>query len=333
MKHIYPYNFQIELVEGCNRLCDFCGLWSIWNNPKERKFNFMSLELADKLSFDLNSWIKKGKRIEFAMHGEPTLNPDLLEIIKLFRKNYPTAQYQLTTNGVLIKQQDIDFIQKVFEAGLNILVIDTYDTTYDEYKRILSPINDKYIIFDFYNNITGIDIYGFNNNKLKAICLLNDLKYNTGKKLQRIILNHAGNSNPKTVSPITSPLNKKCSRVYREMGIHWDGTIPICCIDWRHEFIIGKFPEENLETIWNSEIFELIRKLLFDKKRIIRPCYSCDYKGGFRLGFLEPSKYELSEKSIIEKINVHLDKYEKYMHKNGRINRFHQSNDLKSYVG
>ena len=319
MNHKIPYSFQIEMVEGCNRLCNFCGLWSIWKNPKERKFGFMSTDLAEQLSISLNNWIKRGKRIEFAMHGEPLLNRNVLEIISIFRKNYPSAQYQLATNGnVLLKKPNL--IKKLFTAGLNILVIDTYDNSYSGFLELVKKSGYKF--FNFYNNDTNINIYSFNSNKIQYICLLDDISKNNKKKMARIILNHAGNSDPNIVPAINYPLQKKCSRVYREMDFQYDGTVPICCLDWRHEFTIGKFPEQTPSEIWNSEIFEIIRYLLYNKHRIIRPCYSCDYGGGFRLGFLKPIETNLTLDILKKKINKHLDIFEKYMHIKGRKKRF-----------
>ena len=79
----------------------------------------------------------------------------------------------------------------------------------------------------------------------------------------RVLLNHAGNVNPEVyekygMKKITEPLKKTCTRVFREMVIKYDGVVPICCIDWKRECPIGKFPEKSLHEIWNGKEFNAI---------------------------------------------------------------------------
>jgi len=84
------------------------------------------------------------------------------------------------------------------------------------------------------------------------------------------------------------PLEKPCTRVFREMTFSWSGTVPICCYDWSNAFIFGKVPEQDCEEIWNSQVWSTVRQLLGRqmKWRNFSPCDLCDYNGGFRIGFL-----------------------------------------------
>jgi MoaA/NifB/PqqE/SkfB family radical SAM enzyme len=317
-----PNNTQIELVEGCNRMCDFCGIHGIWKEKAHRKINFMSLELASKIAEDFSSWFDK-KRIEFAMHGEPTLHPKLFDIISLFRKHLQKAQLQLTSNGIVILKKGKDFVHKLFENGLNILILDIYDKKHELLNVCNEVINSNKEIklFDYYSN-KEFNPYHYKGHNFNVILLFDDLAKTNKKRPTRIILNHAGNSSIKNlrkygILPINSPLQKKCSRPFRELVIHYDGTIPFCCLDWKHESILAKFPEDgSLEKIWNDAPFNFLRFLLFNKVRTLRPCYKCDYNGGFRLGFLkEPQEFfESSIGDILFELKGHLKNYEKFKH-------------------
>lgn len=314
---ILPHNTQIELVEGCNRMCKFCGIHSIWKHKEDRVLKFMDINLAIQLAKNFGEWWTKGKRIEFAMHGEPTLHPDVVEIIHIFRDYNPKAQLQLTTNGIQIRKYP-ELINDLFDAGLNILIVDTY-THRDVLINICKNSGiDK--IIDYYED-PSFNPYYYHNSKIQVIIIMGDVGKKSGTRPARKLLNQGGNSNNKLLMELgvqlkQTPLNKKCSRPFREIVIHYDGTIPLCCQDWRHEFIIGKFPDISLEDIWESDIMNTMRKILYNKLRINTPCYYCDYNGGFRLGFLKDMGAVPTHP--IEEIVDHLNKYSIYRYKNAR---------------
>jgi MoaA/NifB/PqqE/SkfB family radical SAM enzyme len=309
-----PHNIQIELVEGCNRMCLFCGIQGLWKNKKDRKIKFMESEVAIKIAQDLGAWFDK-KRIEFAMHGEPTLHPYLISILHFYRYFCKRSQIQMTTNGIILLKEGKPLIKDLFNAGLNILLVDTY-TKRNELIELCSGL-DGIITMDYYNP-DAINPYYYNNYKLKTILLIESLDKVDGKKQQRKILNHAGNGDIENlkrlgIKPLLKPLNKKCSRPFREITVHYDGTVPMCCLDWKHECIMGKFPEDgSLEEIWNSNPFQYARHLLYNKKRVFRPCYRCDYNGGFRLGFLEKQDSDIKNSCI--QMEKHYKEYDKYKH-------------------
>ncbi len=285
-----PYNMQIEFVEGCSRMCDFCGIWGIWDKQENRKIKFMLYDLAEKIAKNIGSWLN-GKRIEFAMHGEPLLHPKIYELVSVFREYTPKSQLQLTTNGDMLCNGKID-IDKLFYSGLNILIIDNYGNR--DFISIIGKVKDKEIkILNYYTD--EFNPYHFHSNKIKIVLIMDDIGKVNNKRKARKILNHAGNVNFDLVRkygvfPVRQPLQKKCSRVFRELTVHYDGTVSICCIDWKHEFIVGNVNNESLEEIWSKQEFQDVRNRLYNKDRNFSPCNKCDYNGGFRLGFLKPVK-------------------------------------------
>ncbi len=94
-----PWSIQIELTEGCTRLCGFCGLNGIRNSSG--KFKFMMVETAKKLLSQCAEFIPN-IRYEFACRGEPTINPEYLKIISMFRWALPKTQMQITMIGYFI---------------------------------------------------------------------------------------------------------------------------------------------------------------------------------------------------------------------------------------
>jgi hypothetical protein len=74
-----PFAVQIELVEGCTLSCDFCGVNGIREKPGNFKFmsDLMVMQVATRLQYAMrdHGW---NPRIEFAMHGEPSMHPALV---------------------------------------------------------------------------------------------------------------------------------------------------------------------------------------------------------------------------------------------------------------
>lgn len=303
-----PNNIQIELVEGCNRMCRFCGIHGIWANPEHRKINFMDTDFAAYVAKSLREWGFNKKRVEFAMHGEPTLHKDLVKIIGIFREELPKAQLQITTNGKLLALRGPDYVKHLFEAGLNVLIVDLYE---DKEDIILACKNSGVKVCHYYEE-HNFNPYYYHNSTDQTILLMDDLGAKTGSRVTRAIINHAGNANKDNlrefgIEPLRVPLKKQCSRPSREITIHWDGTVPFCCLDWKHEFIAGKLSNTNtFDEIWNSEVFMAVRVAMKAKQRMFRPCYRCDYPGGFRLGLLANPTLDITPIKAICTVIDHL---------------------------
>ena len=143
-----PWSIQVEPTQGCNRMCPFCGIWGMWRKPEDKKLEFMTAELAAQIAEELNSWFNgKGKRVEFALQGEPLLNPDIVEIVKAFRENYPKAQLLVCTNGDRLHKNyqmvNYDLVYALFDAGLNYLVIENYDGIAVSYTHLTLPTTER----------------------------------------------------------------------------------------------------------------------------------------------------------------------------------------------
>lgn len=311
-----PNNIQVELVEGCNRMCRFCGINGIWQTKEDRVVRPMDTDLAIAIAEDFGTWAP-ARRIEFAMHGEPTLHPELFDIVQTFRDTCPQAQLQLTTNGIVLRKQGPSYVKKLFDVGLNILLVDTY-THHGKAMEVCMGSGVR--VYDYYADKDCPNPYHNNGPGLQAIIMMGNLGAATGKKAARKILNHAGNVPPETMMEynrvvVQVPLIKKCSRPFRELSVHYDGTVSVCCMDWKHEFVVGVFkPGGSLLDIWEGVPFQVARQFLGNGQRAFRPCYKCDYNGGFRLGFL-PKVQSPSKKERVF-LKGHFEKFDKYAHRN-----------------
>ena len=129
-KHIQepPNAIQIELVEGCPLACSFCAMQGIRNNgangplrihgSNSKPYKYMTIEIAKKIAKQISkaNW---NSRIEFAMHGEPTIHPNNARIVRLFRKNLPKSSIMMTSNGYGLLKNTTKNIDNLMDSGIN----------------------------------------------------------------------------------------------------------------------------------------------------------------------------------------------------------------------
>jgi MoaA/NifB/PqqE/SkfB family radical SAM enzyme len=283
-------NFQIELVEGCTRRCDFCGINQI--KDKCTPPNFMSVSLAEYIAAQISRDFKERIRIEFAVHGEPLLNPDIVEIIRLFRYYLPKSQLSIISNGDPLLMDKSWELNDLFEAGLNFLMVDFYDHNEDRNSRLFDVIEKTGIddIKDFYED--DVHIWGYKSSKIKEIIIVPPLAEKSGDKAIRKIHTAGGNLplevwDKYSIDKGKLPKLTRCAKPFREMTINWKGNVSVCCEDWKQEHVIDNVVDKDIVDIWNSEKMNQYRYILYHKRRDLIPlCELCNQMS-FRVGFLK----------------------------------------------
>lgn len=285
-----PFTVLIEPTEGCNLGCSFCGLRGI-RKKGTKPWNYMTIETAKKISKEI-ARVGWNAKIVFAQHGEPTLNPDLLEIIRIFRKNLPKNIFHLYTNGYgFVHSDDIDeYTKSIFKAGINNINVDCYsdDGDWNFVKKLKDQSN--VVLYE-----KGIPLY--TNNMKSRILLLPPIKEEN--KITRKLANHAGAAFPLD----DSYNNKRCTMPFREMAFRWDGNVSLCCDDFRGEYPIGNIHDRKIDDLWNDDRFKAARIMLYNYSRNFRPCKGCT-NVSMRVGLLPDS----SGKETLPKITKEIEK-------------------------
>lgn len=282
-----PFAIQVEPTEGCTLACSFCGLQSIRDNGADAEsethgknsppYKFMSLATAKRIATEIRDahW---NPRIEFAMHGEPTVNPLLPEIIKIFRKALPDVSLMVTTNGSGVTTPER--IHALFNAGLNTLAVDNYkhaDFVMRMRRNGCFNLYEDYQYFRYPRDREGNPHARYFDQR---IVVIDDIS--TNDKGNHQLTNQGSNS----FDSLDEPLMKRCAKPFRELSIRWDGNIAICCDDWKGEYKIGNVLNRSLEGIWNDPVWQAARIALYHGRRdMIGVCSGCNVKT-YRNGLL-----------------------------------------------
>lgn len=265
-----PYQIEIEPTEGCNLGCNFCGLKGI-REKGTKPWKYMTVDIARDAARKIRKAGWKSS-ICFCGHGEPTLNENLLEIIKVFREELPNNIMSLVTNGYGFKHGIFninEFFDELEKLHFNDVIFDVYSDNGDW--TAIEDITDRYDI-----KIIGRDGEKYNYYGKKMRVSIYPLEVDKTGRLFRIMDNHCGAASPQDFSE--RRVNKRCQKPFRLLFIRWNSQVCLCCDDFRGQYKIGKVTEfDKIDDLWNSPAFQAARIQLFIGKRTFKPCYGCNY--------------------------------------------------------
>lgn len=289
-----PWSYQIELHHGCQLRCEMCGLRSLPNVHTD-----MDVGVAQDIAQQIAAFTPKA-RVEFAMRGEPFLNPYWYACVEQFRAALPRTQLMLTTNGLKLRWHWKEMSRRAWAAGLNIIIVDLYEPYGPKLRQEIEADPCGWRLVDFYSD----DFVPWHNHghKHHVVVFMGDLRERSGERSQRTIFNHAGNG--LMGKKLDKPLNLICTNPFREVAIQWDGAVPVCCMDYGREYIVGNVTTESLPDLWYSERWMAVRRVLFERRRPMAPCCRCDHPSGPRVGLIpkqEPATE--ADKRLIMEVN------------------------------
>lgn len=261
-----PYSIQIEPTEGCNLGCSFCGLRGM-REKGTTPWNFMNPETANLIASEI-ARVGWNSKIIFAMHGEPTLNPNFFLIVSIFREYLPNTIFHLITNSYgIVNDKELsilEYVNKLKEIGINNLLLDDYSDNGD-WSKVVEAIEDDYEIIRLK---TGIPM--FSNKKEFRVVIVPPIR-SEKISLVRNLTNHCGAAFPLN----DKDKNKRCTMPFRELSFRYDGEVALCCDDFRGQYHIAGIKNMPIDKIWNHERFQAARIMLYNKERAFTPCEGC----------------------------------------------------------
>jgi len=285
-----PFALQIEPVEGCTLACSFCGISSIRSNGADAAtgkhgtgsppYRFMDMATVYRLAEEVHR-LKWNPRIEFAMHGEPTLHRMLPNMIRAFRMLLPKAYIMVTSNGSGVTTTEK--LLGLFNAGLNTLALDDYKHAHFM-QRVRPLVHEAMLVhgIPYFNYPADPRGNPHQRHAKRMVAILADISANSTGTHQ---LTNQGCSN----SIAAEELNERCAKPFRELSVRWDGNVALCCDDWRGVYKIGNVQHMPLDTLWNHERFEAARRTLYAGQRTFAPCRGCNVRT-YRNGLLPDKK-------------------------------------------
>lgn len=264
-----PYVIQIEPTNLCNLRCRFCPIGDhLLIKQNQVNQGFMKLDLFKKIIKDLSDFPQKIKTLHLYGNGEPLLNNNLSDMIKIGKKSGLISSIDITTNGILFSQK---IIQSLIGSGIDKIIVSVNGISTDQYLKLTQT---KINFDDFINSIK----YLYDNRKNCKIFIKSIADFYNEKEKRLFFNLFSPISDYIYLENLTEPwpefsvgekLHIKCIRsafsdevedklvccpIFYTMVINYDGSISLCCIDWKNDLLIGDVKNKALREIWESEL-------------------------------------------------------------------------------
>lgn len=161
-KTTYPAIISVFALKRCNLKCSFCEIVGRYGAPANwESYELTPAKFTKILSLDA---VKKALVICFT-GGEPLLNKDLPELVRIARKRKYIVG--MVTNGLLLQER----LEEIKNIGIADIQLSVYENTKEDLRRILPgvsqyfPVNVSYVLprsqlvngkEDGFNGLTGI---------------------------------------------------------------------------------------------------------------------------------------------------------------------------------
>ena len=106
-----PY-FETHITEACNLKCRGCSHFSVFAKPKHKDLEEFEREYARLAEIEEIGIMR-------LMGGEPLLNPDFMEYLRIARKYFPNSHICLVTNGTL-GERLVPHVDEINELRINV---------------------------------------------------------------------------------------------------------------------------------------------------------------------------------------------------------------------
>lgn len=264
--------FYIEITNTCNLNCSFCL-------PTQRKARFMTLDEYKYILSEIDSY---SKHIYLHIKGEPTLHPQLKEIMDI--SQFYDKKIHFVTNGTLLDKLNFDLIDHPALSQLTLslhslqelnesqrletlktienIIMRSKDKHFSLFLRIWNENNED--ILNWLRKNLGIDFeYQANKHRLK---IGNNLTLDFDREFAWPSLN----------LPFVGE-NGSCYGGIKMMGIFVDGQVTPCCLDNDGDLSLGSVFETPFRNLISQPRYlDFVSALA--SNRLIEPlCQHCTY--------------------------------------------------------
>lgn len=230
-------------------------------------------------------------RITFYMEGEPMMNPQLFDMIKLSARDHHIFT-SFSTNLTLMREQLLD---PLFQSGIDWISVSLdgfRQATYQIYRangRVQNVLNGIAMIMARrrrnrlrypYIQVNMIDFFHIpaeERSELERFCAAHEVDEFRVRPEQFGLM---GRYEPKIVRELPS----KCHWPWISMSIDCDGSVYPCPIGFEQRISYGNLAISSLDEIWNGELYVATRAYLSDRADRRDglpklPCYNCRWYG------------------------------------------------------
>tara|TARA_B100001540_G_C15802461_1_gene640537 strand:+ start:383 stop:1480 length:1098 start_codon:yes stop_codon:yes gene_type:complete len=270
----FPFYVLIEPVSACNLRCIMCFQIDKTFSNDRNFMGSMDISLFKKIIDECKSGGTKA--ITLASRGEPTLHPNLGEMLEYCKDKF--LELKLNTNATKLTEK---LCHQILKSGVTDLVFSVDSYAKEEYESI----RIKGVFEEVLNNIKRFQKIREEYPNSKIATRVSGVKVESRqdpKKFKEFWENYVDHvvmvemenrwdtyHNPKEIMG-AGP----CNYLWERMYVWYDGICNPCDADYKSELSVGSVKNSTIKEIWNSKKYQKLRELHTSNKR--DNCFPCD---------------------------------------------------------
>ena len=298
-----PFSVHIDVSSLCNFRCSFCfqadtaGMKAVGLGR-----GFMPVPMFKKIVDDLVEFNQVIKKIKIGNHGEPTLHPNLPEMVAYAREKNVAEIIEIFTNGSRLEPK---LNQALVDAGLQRINISLEGLSSERYLAVagakvefdkiiegvrhLHSVKKQLII---YTKILD-ESHALKENSTETFKLSETERkyfYDTFTSIsdeiyiEKVVPQWAETQYEKQNTVGDTGMYDQKIKKYKEicpftfMYLHFncDGTVSPCTLDWARKVVIGNVLDNSVKEIWDGHLLRQLQTAQLNGERNkIDFCNSC----------------------------------------------------------
>lgn len=285
-----PFTVLIEPSSLCNFHCLQCFQRLKGENYFTRTRMNMPLSRFEKVIGQLKEWKgEKLKVLKLSLYGEPLMNPDFCEMVRI-AKSAEIAERVETTSNVSLLTEDI--AEKLINAGLDYLRVSIYGADKENHKKVTaSSFTPEMIRKNLFSLLAlrkrkgslkpfvgakMLDSFEEENQRFYAYFkdvadeLFIDKPHGwISVENSDFLGEYYGDDLKKAERLIQEDSNgaKVCPMAFTTMAVRANGDVSPCCVDFIGGTNLGNMEENTLQELWEGRAFLEFQKMQLEKRK------------------------------------------------------------------
>jgi len=271
----FPIYVLIEPVSACNLRCIMCYQIDESFSSDKNFMGKMDISLFKKIIDECQQGGTKA--ITMASRGEPTLHPQLGEMLEYCSGKF--LELKLNTNATRLTDE---LCHKILKSGITDIVFSVDSYSKEEYESI--RVNG--IFENILNNIKRFkEIKDKYYPGAKCATRISGVRVNKSQNPQKfkefwqqyvdhVVMIEMDQKWDTYNNPIEVGVKNPCHLLWEKMYIWYDGTCNPCDADYKSILSIGSIKNNSIKELWHSQKYAELRKNHLNNNR--SSCYPCN---------------------------------------------------------